>query len=209
LQYANKVREVLDDEGFVTFMYIKHPGEESSLSPQAIGRMMREAGLHFVIDTPIARTKPGVLAEAFAVVNYVPPQPTLTAGPFLLQPQPDLILSTLERDVVEIYGGEFCRRTQYAIKHFTEAGAEVRFFDVEKDRKARRVLNRNRRWLSRRDLLPYIRINGKSIPTQSVEELRIPKEKKVSRVRRTRKEKRSSQVKTVAPSPPGSPCTIK
>jgi hypothetical protein len=63
LEYAHKVSATLEKQGYVTFIFLEDPKQGPRQSPQEAGRFFREAGHHFVIDTPNARKSVGVKFE--------------------------------------------------------------------------------------------------------------------------------------------------
>ncbi len=67
------------------------------------------------------------------------------------------------RHVVEIYGAKRrCPRTRRALKLFKDAGAEIKYFDIDADTEADKIVEGNGRWLANGDL-PFIKIDGKPI----------------------------------------------
>lgn len=196
---AEITRTILVDKGYVVFTYLKDPQRTPSYSPLRVGEYFGTAGTHVVIDTPVARQKPGVIREALALVNYgsvLPGNDSAISGGVPLNNHPftgksifgsigrpiELLMETgtlnptssrgtrhtrakavvNARAVVEIYGATDCERTEQALQIFRDAGADVRYRDVNKSRHAGRVLLRNRRWLVN-ELLPFVRVNGQPI----------------------------------------------
>ena len=65
--HALKVAEVLRAEGMVVFTYLENSQSTPWARPEVVGRLFREAGQHFVIDSEGARRSSGV---AFEALNY-------------------------------------------------------------------------------------------------------------------------------------------
>jgi hypothetical protein len=63
LEYAHKVGATLEKQGYVTFIFLEDVKKGPRVSPQEAGRFFKEAGHHFVIDTPNARKSVGVRFE--------------------------------------------------------------------------------------------------------------------------------------------------
>jgi hypothetical protein len=85
LPYAHKVRGALEREGYVTFMFLLDKKEGPLLTPQEAGRFFKEAGHHFVIDTPNARKSTGIRLEkallGTVVTRGAEGGPSLTSQP--------------------------------------------------------------------------------------------------------------------------------
>ena len=174
--YARYVKTALEAQGYVAFIYINDQGHSPSQTPIMLGEYLRTAGTHLVIDTDIARRKSGVLAEALAFAKYKRPPSNDGGSIGAARPSPDRpgggsggksIES--QRHVVEIYGAKNrCPRTRQAIKLFKDAGAVVKYYDVDTNPRALRVVERNTEWLEGGQLLPFIRMDGKPIRATSV-----------------------------------------
>lgn len=63
---AQKVAQALRSQGFVVFTYLRSKDATPWARPEVVGRLFREAGHHFVIDTLNARRSGGVVFEALA-----------------------------------------------------------------------------------------------------------------------------------------------
>lgn len=63
LPKANQIKEVLESDGYITFMYLNEEGKPPTYSAEFTGEMFSKAGLHLVLDTPAARMSLGVLLE--------------------------------------------------------------------------------------------------------------------------------------------------
>ena len=161
--HAQKVKTALEAQGYVAFVYISDQAHSPAQSPAMLGEFLRTAGSHLVIDTDIARRKSGVLAEALAYAKYKAPASTVS-GPKVSPPRP----TAEPRHVVEIYGAKRrCPRTKQAIDLFQKAGAVVKYYDVDTNARARKVVNRNTKYLAGGDTLPFIRVDGKPIHATS------------------------------------------
>jgi hypothetical protein len=169
--HARTIKAALEAQGYVAFIYINQAGGSPSQPAASVGEYLRTAGTHLVIDTYTARRKPGVLAETLAFARYRRPPPSdprpNAAGN---SPRPGNLgggggeVVAPRRHIVEIYGAKKrCPRTRQAIQLFKDAGAEVRYYDVDISPRASRVVGRNTRWLENGDLLPFIRVDGKPI----------------------------------------------
>jgi hypothetical protein len=66
---ARKVAQVLRAQGFVVFTYLRSEDEAPWAKPEVVGRLFREAGHHFVIDTLNARRSGGVAFEALVLAR--------------------------------------------------------------------------------------------------------------------------------------------
>ena len=66
---AQKVAQVLKSQGFVVFTYLRDAGASPWAAPEVVGRLFREAGHHFVVDTPDARASGGVSFEALSLAR--------------------------------------------------------------------------------------------------------------------------------------------
>jgi hypothetical protein len=171
--HAQRVKAALDAKGYVAFIYINQPGTDPSQPPIVVGEYLRTAGTHLVIDTDVARRKPGVLAEALAFARYRSTRPASAgAGSAVAgrSPTPDSpggnsgTATKPKRHIVDIYGAKKrCPRTQQAIKLFKDAGAIVRYHDVDTNPRASRIVDRNTRFLANGELLPFIRLDGKPV----------------------------------------------
>lgn len=172
LAYARGVKASLEANGYVAFIYINSQGGRPTQPPALVGEYLRTAGTHLVIDTEIARRKPGVLAEALALAashRRPPPEPpgVADAGPRRpRRPGPGDGGAAVEsrRHVVEIYGAKKrCARTRQAIQLFRDAGAVVKYYDVDASPRAARVVARNTQWLAGGDTLPFIKLDGRPV----------------------------------------------
>lgn len=63
---AHKVAQALRAQGLVVFTYLRDKDAAPWARPEVVGRLFREAGHHFVIDTLKARRSGGVVFEALA-----------------------------------------------------------------------------------------------------------------------------------------------
>jgi hypothetical protein len=66
---AQEVAQVLRAQGLVVFTYLRDKGAAPWAKPEIVGRLFREAGHHFVIDTMQARRSGGVAFEALALAR--------------------------------------------------------------------------------------------------------------------------------------------
>lgn len=66
---AKTVADVLRAQGYVVFTYIRGNDAAPWAKPEVVGQLFREAGHHFVIDTPNARKSVGVVFEALALAR--------------------------------------------------------------------------------------------------------------------------------------------
>ena len=69
---CGKVKTTLERQGYVTFIFLQDVKQGPLVSPQEAGRFFREAGHHFVIDTPNARKSVGVQFERSLYGTIVP-----------------------------------------------------------------------------------------------------------------------------------------
>lgn len=201
LAVALSVRDALIAQGYIVFTYLTREVAVPSWPLSAVADYLRTADTHLVIDTETARRKQGVLAEAIALGRSRSPtpinspslkdltvvRPTFNAsqlfsdGPVVeLTESPTVGTSRARRSVVTIYGAKNrCPRTRKAIQIFEEAGAQVRYLDVDASPRANRVVIRNRRWLEG-GLLPLVKVDGKLIRftsegiAQALESLVVP-----------------------------------
>jgi hypothetical protein len=173
--YARNVKAALEAQGYVAFIYINRQGTMPSQPPVMVGEYLRTAGTHLVVDTNTARKKPGVLAEALALAKYRRP-PSDRSDPDIGRRYPEPAppggsggtAIESKKHIVEIYGAKKrCPRTRQAIELFKDAGAVVKYYDVDANPRASRVVRRNTKWLEGGDLLPLIRMDGKPIHATS------------------------------------------
>lgn len=151
---AKKIRAVLEAQGFVAFTYIKNPGETPSISAEALAKFFDTAGTHLVLDTSVARTKQGVLAETLRLN----PHRRLARTPEHPRRRDS------QKHVVEIYGARHrCPRTRRAIQDFENAGVKVLYFDVDSNPRASRMLDENSQWLEGGNLLPLVLVDDEFI----------------------------------------------
>jgi hypothetical protein len=189
LAVALSVKEALIAQGYIVFTYLTREVAVPSWPLSAVADYLRTADTHLVIDTETSRRKQGVLAEAIALgrsqgptlvtrgptlVNSPSLRDLMTVRPTLNAPQlfgdvievtesPTVVTGGARRSVVTIYGArKRCPRTRQAIQIFEEAGAQVRYLDVDASPRANRVVIRNRRWLEK-GLLPLVKVDGKLI----------------------------------------------
>lgn len=201
LAVAMNVREALEAQGYIVFTYLTREVKVPSWPLSAVANYLHTADTHLVIDTETARRKQGVLAEAIALGRSRGPTPVnrpavekfMAVNPTLNAPQlfvdgavikrmesPTVATGGARRSVVTIYGAKKrCPRTRQAIQIFEEAGAQVRYFDVDASPRANRVVIRNKRWLERGNL-PLVKVDGKPIRfttegvAQALESLVVP-----------------------------------
>lgn len=173
--HAQTVKTALEAQGYVAFIYINEPGRSPSQAPLVLGKLLRTAGTHLVIDTATARRKSGVLAEALALARYRRP-PVDNSGSIGTSKHQNSDKSgdgsaaslRKKKHVVEVYGAKKrCPRTRQAIKLFKDAGAVVKYYDVDASARASKVVDRNTKYLEGGNLLPFIRMDGEPIHATS------------------------------------------
>ena len=161
--YARNVKTALEAQGYVAFIYISDQAHSPAQSPVMLGEFLRTAGTHLVIDTDTARRKSGVLAEALAYAKYKT-RSSNVFGPGI----PPTRSAPEAKHVVEIYGAKRrCPRTKQAIELFQKAGAVVKYYDVDTNPRAQKVVDKNTKYLLNGELLPFIRVDGKPIHATS------------------------------------------
>jgi hypothetical protein len=73
VESAQQIKNILEGKGYTVFIYLDRHGS-STLNAEEIGYYLRTTGNGLVIDTKIARTKEGVLAETIAYNRYKLPR---------------------------------------------------------------------------------------------------------------------------------------
>lgn len=136
----------------------------------SVSEYLRTAGVHLVLDTAVARRKPGVLAEALWKARYGSPR--------------ERVLVRMKRgDVVEVYGAkERCPRTRRVLAIARDAGARIVYHDIDQDPAAREVVLNNRSRLEGGELLPLVRLNGGIIFAQDIESFDVRGDEKDSAI---------------------------
>ena len=66
---AKNFAEVLREKGMVVFMYVESKQARPWADPELVGQLFREAGRHYVIDSPGARRSSGVAFEALSLAR--------------------------------------------------------------------------------------------------------------------------------------------
>jgi hypothetical protein len=141
---AEKVRKALDSSGFVTFTYLRRADAPPQWTLSDVGLYLKTSGQQFVLHTPTARLKEGVIAEAIANALYGPGNEGARAA-----------------HVIEVFGLTYCERTQWVVGEFEKADATVLFSDVEKYPLANEMLEKNTQYLVGGTYLPLVRVDGK------------------------------------------------
>jgi hypothetical protein len=62
--HAHAVKKVLDQQGYITFVYLREGDQAPPFEASVVGRMFAEAGHHIVLDSENARKSQGVWMEA-------------------------------------------------------------------------------------------------------------------------------------------------